>query len=108
MRAFESRRGYLIQDGIRQAAFCACPFAMEGKVLKKAAQNASLPGSVYGIFKTANEHCARVYWEEECIRSIGLRPGIVYGPGRDRGLSAGPTGGGSGPARARVRNRFRW
>jgi nucleoside-diphosphate-sugar epimerase len=76
---------------MRQAAFCACPFAVEGKVLKKAAQDAWLPGTLYGIFKTANEHCARVYWQEERILSIGLRPGIVYGPGRDRELSAGPT-----------------
>jgi nucleoside-diphosphate-sugar epimerase len=50
-----------------------------------------LPGTLYGVFKTANEHCARVYWEDERIRSVGLRPGIIYGPGRDRGLSAGPT-----------------
>lgn len=50
-----------------------------------------LPGTLYGIFKTTNEHCARAYWQEESIPSIGLRPGIVYGPGRDRGLSAGPT-----------------
>jgi nucleoside-diphosphate-sugar epimerase len=64
---------------------------MEGMVLKKAAQDALLPATLYGIFKTANEHRARVYWEWECIRSIGPRPGIVYGSGRDRGLSAGPT-----------------
>lgn len=50
-----------------------------------------LPSTLYGVFKRTNENCARIYWEEEGIHSAGLRPGVVYGPGRDRGLSAGPT-----------------
>jgi UDP-glucuronate 4-epimerase len=34
---------------------------------------------------------ARIYWAEEQVPSIGIRPWIVYGPGRDHGLTASPT-----------------
>lgn len=46
----------------------------------------ALPSSIYGVYKKTNEECARIYWEEEGIRSVGLRPGMVYGPGRERGF----------------------
>jgi nucleoside-diphosphate-sugar epimerase len=49
------------------------------------------PMAFYGAFKRTNEECARIYWEEEGIRSVGLRPPVVYGPGRDKGLTAGAT-----------------
>jgi UDP-glucose 4-epimerase len=50
-----------------------------------------VPGTLYGVFKTTNEECARIYWQDEGIRSAGLRPPVVYGVGRDRGLTAGTT-----------------
>ena len=50
-----------------------------------------LPGTLYSVFKAANEQCARLYWQEEGIRSVGLRPPVVYGVGRDKGLTAGTT-----------------
>jgi len=49
------------------------------------------PKTIYGVYKIANEGCARVYWEEAGVASIGLRPLTVYGPGRDRGMTAAPT-----------------
>lgn len=49
------------------------------------------PDTLYGVFKAANEDCARLYWQEHGIRSVGLRPPVVYGLGRDRGLTAGTT-----------------
>lgn len=49
------------------------------------------PRSLYGVYKQANEGSARVYWLEDGISSIGLRPYTVYGPGRDQGLTSGPT-----------------
>ncbi len=49
------------------------------------------PGTHYGVFKTANEGTARVYANESGLSSIGLRPHVVYGPGRDRGLTSAPT-----------------
>ena len=51
----------------------------------------SLPGTLYGVFKLANEGTARVYHQENGIASIGLRPYTVYGPGRDQGVTAAPT-----------------
>ena len=49
------------------------------------------PVTHYGAFKLACEGCARAYWEEQKIASIGFRPYIVYGPGRETGLTAGPS-----------------
>ncbi len=49
------------------------------------------PATHYGIFKQANEACARVFYEVDGISSIGLRPWTVYGLGRDEGLTADPT-----------------
>ncbi len=49
------------------------------------------PGTLYGVFKVANEECARIYWQDDRIRSVGLRPPVVYGVGRDQGLTAGTT-----------------
>jgi nucleoside-diphosphate-sugar epimerase len=49
------------------------------------------PGTIYGVYKRANEGSAWVYHEERGVASIGLRPHTVYGPGRDQGLTAGPT-----------------
>jgi nucleoside-diphosphate-sugar epimerase len=36
----------------------------------------------------ANEHTARVYWQDWSVGSVGLRPYIVYGVGRDQGLTS--------------------
>jgi nucleoside-diphosphate-sugar epimerase len=49
------------------------------------------PGNHYGVFKQANENNARVYWAENGVSSIGLRPMTVYGPGRDFGVTSTPT-----------------
>jgi len=49
------------------------------------------PTTLYGVYKQANEGTARVYWRENGVSSVGLRPYIVFGPGRDQGLTAAPT-----------------
>jgi UDP-glucuronate 4-epimerase len=49
------------------------------------------PTTIYGVYKVANEGCARIYWEEEQVASVGLRPNVVYGPGRDQGMTASPS-----------------
>lgn len=53
------------------------------------AQN-PLPMTHYGAFKLATEGSARAYWHDRQIASIGFRPFVVYGPGRETGISAGP------------------
>lgn len=49
------------------------------------------PLNLYGVYKQANEGTARIYWQDDGISSIGLRPYIVYGPGRDQGMTSHPT-----------------
>jgi len=49
------------------------------------------PRTHYGIYKLANEGTAGIYWHDDGIASVGLRPFSVYGPGRDQGITAGPT-----------------
>jgi len=51
----------------------------------------SAPSTLYGVYKLANEGTARVFWQEEGVASIGIRPYVVYGPGRDQGLTSGPS-----------------
>ena len=52
---------------------------------------AFFPTSHYGVYKVANEQTAGVYWQNDGIASIGLRPHSVYGPGRDQGVTSKPT-----------------
>jgi UDP-glucuronate 4-epimerase len=49
------------------------------------------PSTHYGVYKQANEGNARIYWQDEGVPSIGLRPYNVYGPARDQGVTAEPT-----------------
>ena len=49
------------------------------------------PDTHYGVYKLANEESARVFAAETGLASIGLRPYVVYGPGRDQGLTSAPT-----------------
>ena len=49
------------------------------------------PFNHYGVFKQANEGTARIYWQNDQISSVGLRPYTIYGPARDQGLTSTPT-----------------
>ncbi|SAK72918.1 putative epimerase/dehydratase WbiG [Caballeronia glebae] len=49
------------------------------------------PQTHYGAFKLACEGSARAYWHDHGVASIGLRPLVVYGAGRETGSSAGPS-----------------
>jgi nucleoside-diphosphate-sugar epimerase len=50
-----------------------------------------LPENLYGVYKVANEGTARIYALDHGVGSIGLRPFVVYGPGRDQGMTSDPT-----------------
>ncbi len=50
-----------------------------------------VPGTLYGVYKRANEGTAALYWSDRELPSVGLRPHTVYGPGRDQGLTSSPT-----------------
>ena len=47
--------------------------------------------SFYGAYKRSLELIAHQYWLHFGIRSLGLRPHVVYGPERTIGLTAGPS-----------------
>jgi len=50
-----------------------------------------MPDTHYGVYKVANEGTARIYSMNNGIGSVGLRPFIVYGPGRDQGMTSDAT-----------------
>lgn len=77
-------------DHIRGVAY-ASSVAIYGSEDKGAENPRSLPSTHYGVFKQANEGTARIYWQDEGVPSIGLRPYTIYGPGRDQGVTSGPT-----------------
>ncbi|HEY6135762.1 MAG TPA: NAD(P)-dependent oxidoreductase [Rubrivivax sp.] len=47
------------------------------------------PTTLYGAWKLAGEGIARAYFADQGIGSVGLRPLVVYGPGREVGLTSG-------------------
>lgn len=47
--------------------------------------------TLYGAYKFANEQTARVYAQDWQVPSVGLRPGVVYGIGRDQGMTSKTT-----------------
>jgi nucleoside-diphosphate-sugar epimerase len=49
------------------------------------------PQTHYGAFKLACEGSARAYWNDHGIASVGFRPLVVYGAGRETGSSAAPS-----------------
>jgi nucleoside-diphosphate-sugar epimerase len=49
------------------------------------------PSTHYGVFKCCNEGNARIYFQDNGLSSVGLRPWTVYGVGRDFGMTSEPT-----------------
>src|SRR3989441_6458530 len=78
------------RQGVRGIAY-ASSAAVYGPGSGPRIQDAGEPTTLYGVFKLANEGTAHVYFEDDGVGSVGLRPYVVYGPGRDQGLTADPT-----------------
>ncbi|MBA3329940.1 MAG: NAD(P)-dependent oxidoreductase [Actinobacteria bacterium] len=85
--AVRRRRGRIL--GLAYASSAAVYDASAGTEVPEDA--AGHPVTLYGVHKQANEGAARVLWLDDDVPSLGLRPYIVYGPGRDGGLTAAPT-----------------
>ena len=47
--------------------------------------------TLYGAYKLTNEMTAKVYSQDWAVPSVGIRPGVVYGVGRDQGLTSKTT-----------------
>ena len=48
----------------------------------------AIPTTLYGAYKRTVEAVAAIYSTDFGIGSIGLRPCVIYGPGRDQGLTS--------------------
>lgn len=72
---------------------CGAAVAYASSVAATAMENPSAgwKQTLYGAYKICNEQTARVYWHDARVPSVGIRPAVVFGPGRDRGMSAAPT-----------------
>ncbi|MCC6001295.1 MAG: NAD(P)-dependent oxidoreductase [Pararhodobacter sp.] len=46
------------------------------------------PANLYGVYKRCCEEISKVYFMDHGVASIGLRPNVVYGPGREIGETA--------------------
>ena len=78
------------RHGVRGISY-ASSAAVYGPTAGPRIEDAGEPTTLYGVFKLANEGTAQVYFADEGVGSVGLRPYVVYGPGRDNGLTADPT-----------------
>jgi nucleoside-diphosphate-sugar epimerase len=47
--------------------------------------------TLYGAYKYCDEQVAKVYSQDWNVHSVGIRPGVVYGVGRDQGLTSKTT-----------------
>ncbi len=47
--------------------------------------------TLYGAYKYCDEQIAKVYSQDWNVHSVGIRPGVVYGVGRDQGLTSKTT-----------------
>jgi UDP-glucuronate 4-epimerase len=78
------------RQGVRGIAY-ASSAAVYGPGSGPRIEDAGEQTTLYGVFKLANEGTAQVYFEDDGVASVGLRPYVIYGPGRDQGLTADPT-----------------
>jgi nucleoside-diphosphate-sugar epimerase len=81
VNVFEAARKLGIRR-ITYASSIAAHGAVEG--------HGTLP-TLYGAYKYCNEETAKVYSQDWQVHSVGLRPGVVYGVGRDQGLTSKTT-----------------
>ena len=71
--------------GVRRVAY-ASSVAAHG-----APADATCLATLYGAYKACDEAIARVYAKDWEVPSIGIRPGVVYGVGRDQGMTSKTT-----------------
>ena len=78
---FEAAR----KHGLRRIAY-ASSVAAHG-----AAADTPYLATLYGAYKACDEAIARVYANDWQVPSVGIRPGVVYGVGRDQGMTSKTT-----------------
>jgi nucleoside-diphosphate-sugar epimerase len=78
-------------EAARQHGFPSVVYASSAGVFGPDDPRHPCPTTHYGAFKLAGEGAARAYWADVGLPSIGFRPLVVYGAGRETGSSAGPS-----------------
>lgn len=78
-----------ILEAARQAGITRTVFA--SSIAAPAMGDNPYLDTLYGAHKVCNEQMAKVYWQDWQVPSVCIRPGVIYGPGRDQGMSAAPT-----------------
>jgi UDP-glucuronate 4-epimerase len=90
VNVFEAIRSRLDRIPIVAYASSAAVYAPEDPSPAPESGGAA-PRTLYGVWKLANEGTARVFWQDARLPSFGIRPYVVFGPGRDQGLTSGPS-----------------
>lgn len=80
INVFEAARKYKISR-LSYASSIAAHGVFDAKTL----------ATLYGAYKFCNEQTARVYMQDWRVPSVGMRPGVVYGIGRDQGMTSKTT-----------------
>jgi UDP-glucose 4-epimerase len=78
-------------EAARKNALRRVAYASSAGVFGPADGTNPRPTTLYGAFKLACEGIGRAYAEDYAIASVGFRPLVIYGPGREIGGSAGPS-----------------
>ncbi|MDI2098881.1 NAD-dependent epimerase/dehydratase family protein [Ruicaihuangia caeni] len=77
-----------VLDAARRHGIAGVSYASSAAVYSSTALDLN-PRSLYGAYKLAAEFTAKAFCEQFGLNSMGLRPLVVYGPGRESGASAG-------------------
>jgi len=80
--------------GIKRVAYAssiAAHGAIESHSTDESGEGHGTLATLYGAYKHCNEQTAKVYSQDWGVHSVGLRPGVVYGVGRDQGLTSKTT-----------------
>ncbi|MHA6693462.1 NAD-dependent epimerase/dehydratase family protein [Homoserinimonas sp. A520] len=77
-----------ILDAARQKGIAGVAYASSAAVYSSTSLDLA-PVSLYGAFKFSTELIAGAFHRQFGLNSMGLRPLVVYGPGRETGSTAG-------------------
>lgn len=78
INVFESAR----RHGLKRLAY-ASSVAIHGMP-----PGGAILSTIYGAYKLVNEYSSKMYWLDWGVPSIGIRPNVVYGVGRDQGMTS--------------------
>ena len=91
VHAFEAARDVGLRTPLVYASSVAAYDDVDATGLTAPEVPTGKPQTHYGVYKRANEGTAHVFAVTDGVPSIGLRPYVVYGVGRDQGLTSSPT-----------------